>query len=530
MVISAWWRQYSKLVGVVVLAAILVVMYSDFSWGLPWRFNSPDEAANAFFAQRLAQGESLAAPAGLNDITQNPIVHPRSAHVVNSQLAPASFLGLPLILGFVGRLAGEAVLPYLTPLGAILGLLCFYGMVRELSSRRAAWLATGLLIFTPAFWYYHSRAFFHNALFFDFLLLAVYLLLKALKGKKVWLYLGSGLALGLALSLRTSEVFWITAAGALWLGLSWRQVTWRYLPLFMLGALLSFSPVLFTNYQIYGSILSVGYKQDLLLTSDLKQAIGLLQQLVLPFGLHPRVILTTVTNYLVELTWWWAVLAAAGIVYFLAAWRKQSSQAKVFASAVLVMCVWLVVVYGSWQFNDNPDPSAVTLGTSYVRYWLPLYGLLLWPAGVALARVLDFKWGREITVAVVGGYIVLSGLLVWWEPQEGLWAVKENVNRFQVWSQEVQAVTEPNSVIVSGITDKIFWPEREVVYALVNPVDYEAIHKLLVNNIPVYWFHPTWRPADITTMNTRLSPYGLTVATKQIGWQDFSLYQFGFTP
>ena len=39
----------------------------------------------------------------------------------------------------------------------------------------------------------------------------------------------------------------------------------------------------------------------------------------------------------------------------------------------LVVSAWLLVVYGSWWFSDNPDPTAITLGSSYVRYFLPLY-------------------------------------------------------------------------------------------------------------------------------------------------------------
>src|SRR5574338_449478 len=87
--------------------------------------------------------------------------------------------GLPLILGWVGGVVGTQALPYLTPLGAIFGLLALFGIVRELTTgnKPAAWLASLLLMLTPAFWYYHSRSFFHNALFLDFLLAAIYVAL-----------------------------------------------------------------------------------------------------------------------------------------------------------------------------------------------------------------------------------------------------------------------------------------------------------------------------------------------------------------
>ncbi len=131
---------------------------------------------------------------------------------------------------------------------------------------------------------------------------------------------------------------------------------------------------------------------------------------------------------------------------------------------------------------------------------------------------------------MVGGYALLSGLLVWAEPQEGLAAVRGNILKFQNWSQQVQDITEPNSVIVAGLTDKIFWPEREVIYALVNPIDYESVNKLLQADTPVYWFHPTWPAADLVTMNNRLDDYGLQISPMMFGWQDFSLYKISLQP
>lgn len=521
-------KEYWLLILLAILAAAL---YSFFSYGLPWRFNSPDEAANAYFAQRIARGEVIGTTDVLNDVTGNPIVHPRSTHIVKGQLVPASFLGLSLILGFISRLVHlEAALPFLTPLGGLIGLLAFFGIIRLLSNKRAAWLATILLSLSPAFWYYHSRSFFHNALFLDFLLLHIYLTLTAVKSKNIWLYFLSGLALGLALALRTSEVFWLAAVGIVWFGSSWREVDLKGFSLMIIGILLSFSPILFTNYGIYGSILSFGYKQDLILTGNLQNTFGLLHQLVLPFGFHPMIILATVSKYLIYLNWWWAVLVGTGLIYLIYSWRQQTKQAKIFAITVAIMCLWLVIVYGSWQFNDNPDPQAVTLGTSYARYWLPIYALCLWPASLALSRLYKWHWGKYVIMSAIGCYAFLSGMLVWAEPQEGLAAVKNNIFKFQAWNQQVQAVTEPNSVIVTGITDKIFWPEREVIYSLVNPADYESVNKLLQDDTPVYWFHPTWLTRDLVTMNNRLSAYGLQIYPVQFGWQDFSLYKFSLLP
>jgi hypothetical protein len=525
MTAVSYWLKFKQHIWLPVLIIFAVLLYAHFSYGLPWRFNSPDEAANAYFALRLARGESLGAPDKLNAITQNPLVHPRSTHIVNNQLVPTSFIGLPIIYGFVGRMIGASALPYFTPLAAIFGLLAFWGIVKELSGKDAAWLALALLIFTPAVWYYHSRSFYHNALFLDLALVTIWSSLIMLKKTAAWRYLLTGIFFGLTIAVRTSEVFWFAAAGLLFLAAHWRQIKWRQLWLIIIGALAAFSPVFYHNYQIYGSLFSFGYRQNLLLTTDIQQTLSLLQQLILPFGFNPRIILSTTTNYLLKLNWWWAGLVAVGLIYFFINWRGQTKQAKVFMGLILFVSGWLMIVYGSWQFNDNPDPRAVTLGTSYARYWLPIYTLLLWPVGVWLDSLRQQKLGKEMIFGVIGVYLVFSTALVWWHPSEGLAQVKANVQRFNDWNIQMQRQTKPDSVIVTGLTDKIFWPERDVIYALVNPVDYESIGKLLTSGRSVYWFHPTWRADDLVTMNRRLANYGLSLTAQSLAWQDFSLYR-----
>ncbi|MBI5465827.1 MAG: glycosyltransferase family 39 protein [Candidatus Kerfeldbacteria bacterium] len=513
------------------LIATAVVLYSSFSWGLPAsRYNSPDEAANAYFAGRLAQGQTLAAPVPLNNKLPAPIIHPRSTVVVQGNLVPASFLGWPLLAGAWGRIFGAGWLPFLTPLGAILGLLCFYSIIRELFDRRTAVISTMLLVFLPAYWYYHARSLFHNALFFDLLLASAWFMLQSLRQQKSWYYLGAGLAVGLAVAVRTSEIFWILSSGLLWLVLSWRQVKPRYLPLLGLGALLGFAPVLWANYAVYGQVLSVGYRAGLKFPlSDLRATTSLLGELILPFGFHPRAILSNTYNYLLGLSWWWAVLATGGLAWLLARWRGLSSEQRAFTLKGFLACLWLVVLYGSWSFHDNPDPQAITLGTSYVRYWLPLYAFLLWPAGAFLSWLWGLKagWLRAAVAGLVGVYTILSFTLVFYDPQEGLLKIRANIKRFEQVGRAVQQATEPESVIVSGNTEKNYWPERQEIVSLLNPSDYQTVRQLLEAGTPVYRFHPTWSPPDLRYMNERqLAQAGLKLAPVRLGFEDHSLYKF----
>lgn len=529
MRVVPWLYERPEWVRVIMLAALASLLYAGFSIGLPARYNSPDEAANAFFARRVAAGDSVAAPAPLNALAGEPLVHPRSVRVIERKLAPASFLGWPLIAGTTARLFGNWLVPFVTALGAILGITAAYFCLKRLTSAPVAAATAGLLAFLPPYWYYHSRGFFHNALFFDLLLAAAWAATAALQDKRPRYYLLAGLAAGLALTVRTSEIFWVLGAAAIIVGMSWRELKVKYLSLAALGGALGFLPVLATNFDIYGRFFSVGYRPDLTLgDSGLAHATSLLAELVLPFGFNPAVIGATTQHYLWQIVPWWAVLAGAGLSFMLVRLKHTSPLARRVLLGGVAAALWLVALYGSWQFNDNPDPAAVTLGTSYARYWLPLYAFFLWPAGELMAFLWRQKWGRAVCLALAASFIVLSGILTIFEPQEGLLQIRRNVRRFEATATLVREQTEPGSVIVTDwLTDKLFWPERDVVVSE-EPVQHlAAIKHLLESGKRVYRFHPTWSPKDMAYLNSRrLKADGLKVEPVLQGIDGYSLYRF----
>jgi hypothetical protein len=528
MLILEYFKSKGEAIALGLLILVAVFVYASFNWGLPQRYNSPDEAANAYFARRLANSQSIKIVSPLNKLTGVSLVHPRSTSVIDGYLVPASFLGLPILAGTVGWLVGGWALPYITPLGAILGLICFYLVGREFWGRRAAWLSTLLLAFLPAYWYYHSRSFFHNALFFDVLMLAIWSTIKAVRTKKCGYYLLTGLAYGVVVALRGSEVFWITTAGLVWLTIAGYKLKWRYLSIFMLGVLLGFAPVLMTNYIIYGQPLSIGYRPELqFILQDVGGSLSIWRDLILPFGIHPSIIFNTVGNYLFSLMWWWAMLAVIGFGYMFYKWRSWGREHRGLILSGLVATLWLVILYGSWQFHDNPNPMAVTLGTAYTRYWLPVYAFALWLASYTLVNFWHKNWGKAISFILIGVYLILSVRLVVFDPEEGLLQIRRNIKRFEAVNKTVQQLTESNSVILTTITDKFFWPEREVMVSSPQQVELVTIKNLLENSIPVYNFHPTWLPKDLNYLNTnKLKQLGLVLQPVVYGFQDHSLYRF----
>jgi len=160
----------------VILVAVTASFFTLTAWlarpvGTHW--NSPDEMANAFWAARVAAGESLAVHDPLVAVGAGA-VHPRSFAVLGDALVPGSFPGLFL---FYGAINGLTQLPLwvLTPFFTALAGLALYGALRRRDERWAFWSALFFLA-NPAVIYYASRGLFPNLLVVDLLIFALWFL------------------------------------------------------------------------------------------------------------------------------------------------------------------------------------------------------------------------------------------------------------------------------------------------------------------------------------------------------------------
>ena len=230
-----WTRIWMSLVAIFFFVGSLVLMNPA------QVYVSPDETANAFFATRFAETLTLAEP-GDELLAQFDRLHPRSTLVLNGQIVPGSFLGLPFLYGFFVMILGPMALWYLTPLLTILAAYGWRRIVQRYTNLSIANIAFALFLLHPAVWYYSARGLMHNVLFLDLLVLAAWLWVirpmgKAKSHPSVWNDLLAGLFIGLALFVRTSEFLWIGAglaiAGLIW----WRTLSWRRLRAGLFGLL-----------------------------------------------------------------------------------------------------------------------------------------------------------------------------------------------------------------------------------------------------------------------------------------------------
>jgi len=492
---------------------------------------SPDETANAFFATRFAETLTLAEP-GDELLAQFDRLHPRSTLVLNGQIVPGSFLGLPFLYGFFVMILGPMALWYLTPLLTILAAYGWRRIVQRYTNLSIANIAFALFLLHPAVWYYSARGLMHNVLFLDLLVLAAWLWVirpmgKAKSHPSVWNDLLAGLFIGLALFVRTSEFLWIGAglaiAGLIW----WRTLSWRRLRAGLFGLLVGLGLFILMNELTYGHPLTTGYTLGTPSVLELVESESVDSVALLPFGFHPMNAWRHFSAYAVTMFWWLSTLALPGFFLLLAqkAHRRTIRWTIVLATGV---SLWLVFMYGSWEIHDNPDPTQITMANSYVRYWLPMYLFSTPMIAVTIAWIAsrgrsDLARGlivATLLLAIVG----LNVNAVFVQGQDGLVKMRQELSDSAQIQKSVLRYTEENAVIIVDRGDKMFFPHRHVWYPLRDDATYDAM-PALIQATTLYYYGITFPEKDFEYLNdSRLKRMNLGIELIET-YGDESLYR-----
>lgn len=523
--IKKWVKENRETAVLIGLIFIFFFIYSNFYLsiasetgfpGSPLKFNSPDETANFFFASTYVKEGVLRIFEPLNFIAGNRI-QPRSTAVVGGYLVPGSFLGLILIYGWLAKIAGLKALLVLTPIFACLAVFCFHEIIKKIFGRQIAFWSGGLLLIHPAFWYYAARGLYPNILFVSFLIFSVYFLTRVgeelpqsgheKNGKKRNYvdFILAGLFFGLAMTVRLSEIIWVGAAFSVLFLIFRKKLKWEQAAIFVIFAILTFSPIFAYNQIFYGNSLLTAYNLggEGAPAGGGGQGVGWLvssARYVFPFGFHVKNILKNFSNYFAGMFWWLVVPLAFGAVFFIKKLIDGKLDKKIRTYLLFSggISIFLFAYYGSWLFYDNPAEE-VSVGTSYVRYWLPIHILSLPFATFAFVKFVEwFRAGERKIVAVSLGLccFLLSAGLVFFDKNDGLVKVRANTKEYAYIAGEVNRMIEPEAIIVVDRADKIFFPEHQVIQPLRDDQVYKLIPEL-AREVPLYYYGVTLPEKDI---------------------------------
>lgn len=496
-------------IGVAFLLAIFFVLTAYLSFGAPLRFNSPDETANFYFASVFARTSQLSVTQNLDLLT--PIVHPRSVSVIGNRQVPGSFIGLILFYGSLAKITGPWAMPFFTPIITTIALAAFYFLVRNFFGRKTALVSALLWVVNPAILYYTARGLLPNMLFISLTIFSLFFINRAAAKKNQasfdfinWVF--AGLFLGAALAVRPSEVLWLLPLIIVILALN--KTRWNRLAIFSAAFLIVIAITGYYQNQTFGAPWRFGYTQFNQISSVsaaavtaaapvtpntgrpvnfASQTISILGSYLLPFGFNLKAIARNSFDYLVWIFWWLFLPAIWALISFIRSLKapreKTQKYHRLYFYAGLVISLWLIIYYGSGQFIDSTLPGA-TIGTSYVRYWLPIY---VWAIPL-ISEVLKKSWRSR---AVIFGFPAMAYLglgLAFWLTPESLIQVKTNIIQYESENQRIQQLTEPDAVIITSRTDKIFFPQRQVIHYLDQDYSFKDGVAAILPQAPVYFF------------------------------------------
>ncbi|HBR80108.1 MAG: hypothetical protein UX09_C0002G0020 [Candidatus Uhrbacteria bacterium GW2011_GWE2_45_35] len=500
-------------------------------------YSSPDETANAFFAETFATQGQLFSFEPFNTVLGD-VLFPRSVISFSGRLLPIGFLGLPIIFGFLMRLFGFWSLAFWTPFFAVLAMWAWYGLIRKIFNRQVALFSALLLVTHPAWWYWSGRPLMPNVTFVSFLIFSgFFLVVKPIKFlKKDWAGLDpflAGLCFSLSLWIRSFEFFWLAPLIFLGVIVLRKYFSWKTVVLFLATSLLAIVPLLFFNNSLYGEPWKTGYNitsptflennssqidedESLDQNPTIVSSTSLLSAISLPFGWHPRTAVRHIFDYGLLMFWWLTIPAAVG---FFLLWPRKKDQAKVkdfhgfYLMTFVFSVLWFGLIYGSWTIHDNPDLAAVAIVNSYTRYWLPVFVLSTPLVALVLVKLMVTvkKFGRLLALA---GLLVIVGLSfnsVFFSSNDSLWPMRQRLIGAATTHNRLLELTEIDSVIVVDRADKLFFPDRRVRYPLRDESTYTLMPQI-VELAPLYYFGITFPEIDLEYLNgEKLKALGLQI-------------------
>ncbi len=450
-------------------------------------FNSPDESANFFFTKLFTENNSLEYTEPLNQKFDNSI-HPRAMRVSEKgSLVLESFQGIVFIYGVIAKFFGTWSIVYITSLFSLFGALYFYKLLKNIFSEKISFFSSLLLLFFPGWWYYNSRSMFHNVLFVNLIIFSLYNLLKSQGEKKYFHIVASSIFLGLALCTRTSEAIWVIPLFILILFFAGPKKSWRHLLTFFLILTIFFISIFYLNKMLYGNIFTGGYVipgEFYTMKSALK--------VIFPFGLSIKKSFIHFFQYYPILFWWYCIPFFLGALATIAQWKEIAKSQKLYFIIFFSVSVFLSLYYGSWDIRDSISPEKITIGTSYVRYWLPMYIFSL--PYVALCFDKIFKSIRSLRFRVAWSFVFwgiivfLSYSLVWLKGDESLSHMQKSIQGYYIKREAVSRIIAEDSFIITEKSDKVFFPEYKI---LIGPFDQKIINaakKILNNDYPLYYY------------------------------------------
>ena len=535
------------------LAVIFIIIYSWFSFttSLPFNFSAerfipifswPDAMANNFFIDYFIEKSNFVFPEILNPVVNN-IIHPRSTNVIaDGSIVPTAFLGFAIIHGLIGKLTGAWAIKFLTAFAAGGASLFFYGLLKKLFNNNIALISAILLFTLASYWYYANLVMLPTIMFVFLAAAGFYFVIKSTDNN--WLALLGGLFLGLASIVRLTETAWIFLILAIMAAFFFKKISFGKVFLFVIGFIVPLSLLLYYNNLTYGSPWLFGYFRmndglgvmdrlpaEMSVDSDISAIANYLRLIFMPFGFSAKHVVLNFYRYFVLFLWpYFALFSVGGLVWFYQVLKKKVDRVQVaYAVCASVICSWLILYYGSWEFADKMVLRDNFIASSYVRYWLVMNIMILPFIALLFDKILQIKSLHKalnviLVVMLLSGLAIFSFGKAYLTQGEGLIDQKKIISEAYELQKKVIGVVGAESILISDRADKFFWPKIRVVDFNLNYLIFPELKKIIPEHSVYYLSSRSEK--DMSFINEKkLSSLGLEFTKKRVVSDEYNLYQ-----
>ncbi len=510
-------KKNKALFSIVAIGLLFIVVYASYYHGNENIFSSPDESANYYFIRLFSEKTELSYGSELNKEVDG-IIRPRSMAYADGKNVPQSFTGMPILYGLISKAFGVGVIPYLTPIFTVIGIVFYYLLIKRIFGKNIAYISAALLYVVTPVWYYSARGMFHNMFFISLLIISFFLLFKVISHqgnnkKQSWIMLLAGVLFGFALFVRTSEVVWTVVLFLVPMIAFRKKILWRHVFIFIAPILLIGFIIAFINNHLYGSPFSFAYTQSAGdnaqsgTATQIERWFTKIKGLLFPFGLQWELIWSSTKKYLFAILPWYSILFFIGLIAVLKSIAfyigkiftiktpndsNITKTQKIYIITFLFIAIWLIIYYGSFEFYEYIDKDEILLGSSYLRYWLPIFVFGMPFVSYALIYIKNICKGRiirnVIPAILILFFIYGSVQIIIADPLQGFGIIKSNKNTTLERKHTVEELTEQSAVIIAGQYDKELFPDRQVIVSLPNN-KIDTTITTITNNTELYFYH-----------------------------------------
>ncbi len=513
-----------------VLIIFGVAFFFIYSWlylSTPAIYNSPDETATAIFTNTYLESSSFQIPFSPNPTNT---IHPRSVNIAGSSFVPGGFIGLPLLLAIIGKLFGSFFLLTFPALLAVIAIICSYRIFSAVFSKQIAFYSSILFFFLPQWWHFVSKGFLPNTVFLSLLLIAITCFFiahdqnRAKYQSHLFSFL-SGITLLTALVIRPNEFVWVSGCILLLLIVYRKKVEIPFIISLFIGGLIPLVLVLTIQSQTYGGVFVTGYDQ--LEAVDQISFLSKLIANIFPFGVDLIQSAKTLFLFVFQLFWWQIILIALGFVSFVKRPLKSNEQ-KIYTAIFLLVSLYLFLYYGAWIIADDLDVTRVSIGISYIRYWLPFSVLSIPFMVMGLEYLAEKAKPKKVVFSVLFISLLIGQTIFVYQGKDGLRKIQQTVVNYKDIQDGILLSTEQNAIIVGERIDKIIWPKRQVIHFEDQDYSFVSNLPLVLEHYPVYWL--TLLPYDHVLIweQTEFAPIGLELETIDFSQSGYSLYKIHY--